>query len=294
VSAERWTITCDPGVDDAVALAVAAGRPDIVVAAVVAGAGNVDAPTAWRNAAGIAALAGLDALVGEGSPTTVDGTVIRREGSSHGPDGLAGLAGRLPPGPVEGRRGWPARTEHVLALGPLTDLALALRSGRRVERVVWLGGTALATRPVGAGGATGTPEPEFNASVDPRAVDEVLAAVPDVAIVPVDVSRRVTLDAGQVARWRPGSPIAVLCAELADRRRAAGGGTLHDPVAVVAAAEPDLFRWERHGIRCSSGGTHPPGVLVADERPAGEASVAVGVDAAAVAERIVAAVLACP
>jgi inosine-uridine nucleoside N-ribohydrolase len=294
VSADRWIITCDPGVDDAVALAVAAGRPDIVVTAVVAGAGNVDAPRAWRNAAGIAALAGLDAPVAEGSPTTVDGMVIRREGSSHGPDGLVGLAGRLPPPPGEGHPGWPVGTEHVVALGPLTDLALALRSGRRVERVVWLGGTAPARRSAGVGGGTATPEPEFNASVDPQAVDEVLAAVPEVVIVPVDVSRRVTLDAGQVARWRSGSPIALLCAELAERRRAAGGGTLHDPVAVVAAAEPDLFGWERHGVRCSSGGPHAPGVLVADEHPSGEASVAVDIDATAVADRIVTAVLACP
>ncbi|HET9612441.1 MAG TPA: nucleoside hydrolase, partial [Acidimicrobiales bacterium] len=90
-----WVVTCDPGVDDAVALAVAAGRDDCDVRAIVASAGNVDAPTAWRNARGLADLLGLDVPVAMGSAATVGGRAISRAGHAHGADGLAGLAHRL-------------------------------------------------------------------------------------------------------------------------------------------------------------------------------------------------------
>ena len=67
-----------------------------------------------------------------------------------------------------------------------------------------------------------------------------------------------------------------------------------DPVAVVAALEPDLFAWQHLPLRCSGGDTHPRGTLVPDPHRGGPAHVAVAVDADAVRRRIVDAVLALP
>jgi inosine-uridine nucleoside N-ribohydrolase len=314
VSAGR-VLTCDPGVDDAVALAVAAGRPDARLAAVVAGAGNVDALTAWRNAAGTAVLVGLDVPVGLGSPVAFDGSAIHREGSVHGPDGLVGLGRRLPPADARTREpGRPLVRGDVVATGPLTDVAIALRSGRPVASVVWLGGRLadladeppgrladLADEPPGrlADLADEPPvmppggrhaDPEFNASADPEAVDAVAAGPAPLSIVPLDVSRRVVLGPDAIARWAAGPIPARFCADLVTARYGPAGGALPDPVAVVAALEPHLFRWEARPVRCSTGGPWPPGTLRID--PAGPAvRLAVAVDAAGVGECIVDAVM---
>jgi len=282
-----WAVTCDPGIDDAVALAVAAGEPGLTLAAVVAGAGNVPAGTAWRNAVGMAALLGLDVPVGLGGETALDGTPIRRGPSSHGADGLGGLAHRLPVHRGAPPEGAPLVRGSVVATGPLTEVARALRSGQPVDRVVWMGGSVACALGVDAVGA------EFNAGADPRAVDEVLAAAVPVRVIPIEVTMQVPFGDDDLALWRTGSPVAGLCADLVVRRR--GGGPrpvlLHDPIAVVAAVEPDLFRWEDHALRCLSDGS----LVAASEGGAGgRARVAVAVNAAAVRARILSTVSGVP
>ena len=119
----------------------------------------------------------------------------------------------------------------------------------------------------------------------------MLAAVPDVRIVPVDVSGLVVLTAGHRARWAAGPPLARFCAELVAARHGPRGGPLHDPVAVVAAVAPDLFGWEPVRLRCATDRAVPPGTLVVDGRSPKPTQLAVAVDAAAVADAIVTAVL---
>jgi inosine-uridine nucleoside N-ribohydrolase len=275
-----WAVTCDPGIDDAVALAVAAGRPGLALAAVVASAGNVPAGTAWRNAVGMAALLGLDVPVGLGGETALDGTPITRGPSSHGADGLGGLAHRLPFHRGAPPEGAPLVRGDVLATGPLTEVARALRVGQPVDRVVWMGGSVAWARGVDAVGA------EFNAGADPRAVDEVLAGTVPVRVIPVEVTMQVPFGDEDLAPWQAGSPVARLCADLVARRRGGGPGPvlLHDPVAVVAALDPDLFRWEEHALRCL-----PDGSLIAAGDDA-RAQVAVALDVDAVRGMIVSAV----
>lgn len=288
-----WVVTCDPGTDDAIALAVAAGHPGCRVMAVVAGAGNVDAPTAWRNATGMARLLRLDVPVGHGDPRTLDGMAIERAGDAHGRDGLSGLAHLLPDRPSapdmpDAPDGRALVQGAVIALGPLSDVARARRAGRPVGPLVWMGGT-LADGTVGDG-----PTGEFNAGIDPAATDEVLDTVEDMAVVPIDVSRLVTFGAADIDRWSTAAgPGARLCAALARARLHGGTAALHDPVAVVAALDPDLFAWERRRLRGATGGSRPPGTLVPAPERTGRATarVAVALDIPAVRERVITAVL---
>lgn len=282
-----WTVTCDPGIDDAVALALVAGRSDLAVDAVVAGAGNAPLPAAHRNAAGMAALVGLAVPVGRGSSRSLSGAPLARRPSPHGSDGLGGLADRLPGG---ARRQTPARVgawQHVLATGPLTDVARARRRGHLVRGVVWMGGSV-----TGLGSSIDPLGGEFNAGADPQAADEVLGSGAAVRVVPVEVTAQVVLGAEHVAPWRSGPPGARLCAELVDRhRRGRWPVPLHDPVAVVAAVEPDLFRWRHGPLRCRPGGTlSDPG----PDRGRPPASVAVGIDVPAVRRLVVDGVLGAP
>ena len=272
-------VTCDPGIDDAVALVCAAGLPGFGPAAVVAAAGNVPAGTGWRNAVGIAGLLGLASPVGLGGEEALDGTPISRGPSSHGADGLGGLAFRLPAHRGAPPDGGPLVRGDVVSTGPLTEVARALRAGNPVGRVVWMGGSVdLVDGAAAIGG-------EFNAAADPLAVQEVLASRVALAVVPVEVTMQVTFGHEDLAPWRAGPPVARLCADLVDRRIAGGTGPgptpLHDPVAVVAAADPDLFRWEDHRLGCRPGGALVLGPV------GGVARIAVAVDASAVRDRIV-------
>jgi inosine-uridine nucleoside N-ribohydrolase len=278
-----WAVTCDPGIDDAVALAVAAGEPGLSLAAVVAGAGNVPAGTAWRNAVGMAALLGLEVPVGLGGETALDGTPITRGPSSHGADGLGGLAHRLPVHRGAPPDGAPLVRGSVLATGPLTEVARALRSGQPVDRLVWMGGSVACARGVDAVGA------EFNARADPRAFDEVLEASVPMRVIPIEVTMQVPFGDDDLTLWRAGSPVAALCADLVVRRRGGGPGPvlLHDPIAVVAAVESDLLDWEDHAVRCLRDGTL---AAAGGDRARPSVTVAVAIDAAAVRERIVSAV----
>ena len=122
----------------------------------------------------------------------------------------------------------------------------------------------------------------------------MLAAGLDLSIVPIEVTGQVTLGGAALDRWDAGSATARLCAALARARRRAGSPVLHDPVAVVAALEPDLFTWQHLPLRCSGGEAHPQGTLVPDPDRGGPAHVAIAVDADAVRRRIVDAVLAAP
>ena len=291
-----WVLTCDPGVDDAIALAVLAGCGDDVLRTVVAGAGNVDGPTAWRNTVGLAALFGLDVPVHVGSTTTCDGAPIHRPGDVHGTDGLAGLARLLPARPEASTMpavppgGAQSLQGQVVAIGPLTDVALAVRSGHALDRLVWMGGALL---PGAADAPDARPAPdavEFNAAADPAAVGDVLASDEiDIEVVPLDITRQVRLSSGDLARWTGGPPAIRLCAALAGSRLADGIVTLHDAVAVVAALEPDLFRWKSLHLRCPPAHDRPRGALVVDGSPgrSPNARVAVAVDAPAVVDVIV-------
>jgi inosine-uridine nucleoside N-ribohydrolase len=276
-----WAITCDPGIDDAVALAVAAGEPEFAVAAIVAASGNVPAGTAWRNAVGMAALLGLRVPVGIGAESSLDGTPITRGPTSHGADGLGGLALRLPLHQGAPADGAPLVRGDVVATGPLTEVARALRSGQGLTHAVWIGGSVACAREVDPIGS------EFNAAADRRAVDEVLGSGVPVRVIPIEVTVQVPFDDDHIAQWRTGPPIARLCADLVERRRGGNAGRvlLHDPVAVIAAVAPDLFAWEEHALRCL-----PDGSLVAAPHGTARVSVAVAVDPARVRDRIVTAV----
>jgi inosine-uridine nucleoside N-ribohydrolase len=278
-----WVLTCDPGIDDAIALAVAAGRQDCELRAVIAGAGNGTVAATWRNAVGLVARLGLDVPVGRGSDRALDGSPITRGTTSHGTDGLAGLSAALPGPPAGAPPDGVALIEgNVVATGPLTDVAQAVRAGQQVGRVVWMGGSL-------------TPGiPEFNAGIDPAAVNVLLDGA-HLAVVPLDATRQVVFDGDAVDAWDAGTPVARLCARLARQRFGTSGrGLLHDPVALVAALEPGLFEWSDVRLRCTARGDGAAGTFTSasvspERRP--NARLATGVDAAAVREAVVEAVL---
>ena len=250
-------IDTDPGIDDALALLLAWGSPELAVEAITTVAGNVPLATATRNLDRLLALRRPSRAprVGVGAAAPLARPLLTAE-RYHGVDGLGDLTD-WPPSPdvparprgadlileTAGRHG---AALTVVALGPLTNLALALEADRTrtsaVGRVVVMGGAVDVPGNV-------TPGAEFNMHVDPEAAARVFEAGLVLDLVPLDATRQARLTRPQLAdtlRRAPG-PLADRIAAFTARAFAvdeARGIALHDPLAVGVAIDPTLVEWE--------------------------------------------------
>jgi pyrimidine-specific ribonucleoside hydrolase len=243
-------VDCDPGVDDALALALAAASPELELRAVTTVRGNVPLPLTTRNA-----LAVLRVLDRDDVPVAAGAAdAYLRPSPPHPPLHGANGLGDVEVEPADRRacrehavelmatalRGSAPRTVTIAAIGPLTNLALLFglypELASRVRRVVAMGGA------VGPGNVT--PVAEFNVWADPEAAHRVLS-IPDleVQLVPLDVTNRATLDARAVDRLGAHSPRGRV---LADFIRGYGdlgpdGWRLHDALVIAALVDPSLI-----------------------------------------------------
>jgi purine nucleosidase len=173
-------VDVDTGVDDAMALMYLFASSDADVVGIASTAGNVPAQQVCTNNLGLLELCGLDVPVSKGSDQPIKAP-LRTAEDTHGPEGM-GYA-QLPATdreltPHDAADAW-IRAAHAhpgelvaIAVGPLTNLALALRKEpalpKLLRRLVIMGG-AFDYR-----GNT-TPVAEWNISVDPEAAAEVFA-----------------------------------------------------------------------------------------------------------------------
>jgi inosine-uridine nucleoside N-ribohydrolase len=271
-------IDTDTGIDDAVALALAARLEALRVVGIATVHGNVETDRALRNAREVARRAGLRApiVAGAYAPLTRPARPARE---THGPEGLGYVHLAEPP------HREPDRSLGLLAnaafhhapltlccLGPLTNLARALERepvlASSLGPVFVMGGT------IGVRG-TQTRWSEFNWWSDPEAAARVLAAGLDIHLVPLDVTRRIAV---------PGEAIDLLRAlgEVDDGARFWGdalrfyadfhrshevfdGCVINDALAVALVADPSLAGWTtmRLGVSCSS--DERRGAIVRDE-----------------------------
>jgi len=252
----RIHIDTDPGLDDALALALALALPGIRVCGVTTVAGNAPLEAVTRNAAGLLALAGADVPLGRGAAgplalDPIDATHV------HGADGLGGIPLSDPAPRVERAateilaQSRAAGADTLVALGPLTNPGALARAGSQLLEgleLVWMGGA------LGPGNVT--PLAEFNACADPAAVASVLESGLPLRVVPLDVTRHVALRPDEVPRGALGSgPLGRFLegalhtlARSEQALRGVRAATLHDPCAVAAVARPELFRWEERRI----------------------------------------------
>ena len=286
-------IDTDPGIDDAVALALAARLPSLQVVGITTCHGNTDVWRATRNAREIARRVGLDAPI-----TTGAAAPLRRPAhparETHGEEGLGYWV------PEEGPCGEPDRAAEIIAeaalanddltvicLGPLTNLARALAAfgdvAAELGRVLIMGGT------IGVRG-TQTHWSEFNWWGDPEAVEVVLSAGLDIRLVPLDVTRRIVV---------PGEAVRALrdAGRSDDNARFWGdalgfymdfhrgyegldGCVVNDPLAVALAADPSLATWREMRIGVSVSDDDRRGAIIVDAAAGAQARIATTVQAA--------------
>ena len=203
----RLILDTDGGVDDAQALLllIGAGRPPDVITTVF---GNVDLDTATDNVLAVLAVAGADIPVHKGAALPLAQELIDAR-HVHGEDGLGGAprppaiaeiagsdaVGFLIEELVTAAEGG-SRTD-LLCIGPLTNLAMALRLRPRVAagigQLTIMGGTV-------HGRGNVTPAAEFNVFADPEAAAIVFRADIDTVVVPWEPCLTHCLEGAEVDR----------------------------------------------------------------------------------------------
>ncbi|QFG03723.1 nucleoside hydrolase [Tepidiforma bonchosmolovskayae] len=270
-------IDCDPGHDDAVAILLAARHFDLLGVTTVGG----NAPV-WRvteNALRVLELIGRPEVpVARGAAGPILGSLPRAGERVHGATGLDGA--ELPRGSnrvitkgaveflVETVMGNPGTV--VIATGPLTNLALAMRVEPRLAK-------SIARLSIMGGSATWgnvTAAAEFNAWADPEAAHIVFSSGARITMCGLDLTRQAAVGPETIARFRAvGTHTAEVVADLLEHYRAAAErvyGTpavpLHDPCAVAALAAPELFEVTPAHVAVELRGEETRGMTVVDRR----------------------------
>lgn len=297
--AQKIILDCDPGIDDALAIAFAAGHPAVELCGITTVAGNVGLDRTTSNAQRVCEFIGAAGMpVTPGSPAPLLRPPIDAR-KIHGESGLGGVRLPDPAAAPSGGHAIDYLIETIgaapgeitlIATGPLTNIALAVhrepRLATQVKDFVIMGGSA--------GRGNVTPAAEFNILFDPEAAAIVFRAGWTVTMVGLDVTLQAR--ATQEVRDRM-QPLGLLAGELllpglekytadADplpgRRRAgraqdgqtgapAGPAAprspaVHDVCAVARVADPGLLGCHPARVDVETAGRWTSGMTVTDFR----------------------------
>src|SRR5690554_3249539 len=174
MTVKKLLLDCDPGLDDALALALAHGDPDLDLVAVTTVGGNVSLENTTRNALQLREYLGFPQVpvaAGAGQPLVQQ---PRNAVDVHGAEGLGNVtlpAATLPASAthavdliIETLRADPGSI-HLVATGPLTNIALAVQ--REPAIVEWAASFVIMGGSYTRGNTT--PAAEFNIYADPDA-----------------------------------------------------------------------------------------------------------------------------
>jgi purine nucleosidase len=266
-------LDCDPGIDDALAIAFAHGHPGLNLIGITTVAGNVSLAKTTRNALAVSEFIGAPS-----TPVTAGcaAPLVRPALDARTVHGETGLGGAKLPAPqrearsghaidyiIDTTRAAPGEITLV-ATGPLTNIAMAVRKEPRltgwVKDFVIMGGSS--------GRGNTTPAAEFNIWADPEAAAAVFGAGWTVTMLGLDVTLKTGATAATLARMGElGSLGTELLLPALNQYRAAsepGGPPVHDVCAVVYVAEPTLFGLRPGRVEVETAGRLTAGMTVTD------------------------------
>ena len=278
--ASKIILDCDPGHDDAIALMLAHGSPQIELLAVTTVMGNQTIDKVTRNALSVARVAGIvDVPFARGA----DRPLVRKVETAADIHGESGLDGPVLPEPtieldprhavdliIDTVMAHDAGTVTLVPTGALTNIALAVRKepriAARVREVVLMGG----------GFHTGnwSATSEFNIVIDPEAAHIVFNETWPLTMVGLDVTHE-ALATPEVAAsiaavgTAPARFVSELLEFFAHSYKDAQGfdfPPVHDPCAVAFVIDPSVMEVQRVPLDVELSGTLTLGMTVADFR----------------------------
>ncbi|WP_426024300.1 nucleoside hydrolase [Brevundimonas sp. PWP3-1b1] len=256
MSIQSLIIDCDPGVDDAVALFLAFAAPELNLLAVTTVGGNVPGALTQRNARIVRQIAGREDVPVHGGAERPLKRPPAGAGAFHGPEGLGDLepfqpSGIVGDGPaanaiVDLVMSRPQGSVAVAVMGPMTNLALAMRRERRLAD--WLGPVVIMGGARSEGGNI-TPSAEFNIWADPDAAAVVFGSGCEVVALGLDATHQVRATEDRIAAVEAiDSEAARTTASMLRfsqrvEREVVGwdSAPLHDPCTIAWLLRPDLF-----------------------------------------------------
>ena len=289
----RILIDTDPGVDDALAILFAMLSPELHIEALTTVCGNIAVAQATQNLLTILGVLDLDEFPriaqGEARPLVkplvtaahvhgADGLgdvnqLRNTDGSPKYPQAAASIS--LTPGVdliLDTAAAYPDEL-IVVALGPLTNIAKAIRKDRakmqRLQKIVIMGGAFEVYGNV-------TTTAEFNIFVDPHAVQEVLQLNVPIYIAPLDATHQVILTGERLHAETESRPERIsqflkdatrVCMEFYRQNVGFWGFHIHDALPIGMLTYPSYFQTTRAYVQVETEGALTNGMTVADLRP---------------------------
>ncbi len=279
MTARKIIIDTDPGQDDAVAIMLALGSPELELLGITCVAGNVPLSLTQRNARIICELAGRsDMPVFAGATRPMVRPLVTAE-HVHGKTGLNG--------PELWDPTMPLRKEHAVdfivktlrmnrdgavtlcVLGPLTNIALALIKApdiaEHIHEIVLMGGGCFE-------GGNVTPAAEFNIYVDPHAAKVVFQSGIPLVVMPLDLTHKALTTRSRVDRFKAlGNKAGVFTAEMLGfferfdmEKYGSEGAPLHDPNVIAYLLKPEIYKGRAVNIEIETESALTMGMTVVD------------------------------
>jgi purine nucleosidase len=277
--AQKIIIDTDPGQDDALAILLALASRELDVLGITAVAGNVPLNLTQRNARTICELGGRpETRVFAGAIRPLVRAWVGAE-AVHGKTGLDGPDLPEPTMPLQKQHAVdfivdtlmsePSGTITLCALGPLTNVALALIRepdiAGRIKQIVLMGGGFFE-------GGNVTPTAEFNIYVDPHAADVVFNSGIPIVVMPLDVTHKALTTSKRIAMFRGlGTRVGTAVAEMIEfferfdeEKYGSDGGPLHDPCVIAYLLQPQLFEGRLCNVTVETASELTMGMTVID------------------------------
>lgn len=271
----KLILDCDPGLDDALALLLAHADPSLELVAVTTVGGNVGLDRTTANALRLREYLGFESVPVAAGADKPLARPAENAAHVHGESGLGNVelpASTLPVSEqpaveliIDLLSASPGQI-HLVATGPLTNIATALRVEPRIAQ--WAASFVIMGGSYSRGNAT--PAAEFNIYADPEAAAEVFAAGWQVVMVGLDLTQQAIATEEIVQRMsrlgRLGEELVVpLSTFWSDPTDASWSGqAVHDVCAVAYIAHPELFRSGRARVDVETKGEFTAGMTVVD------------------------------
>ena len=275
---KRILIDTDPGIDDSLAILLALASPEVQLEGLTVVHGNSSTEQGTLNTLSVLELAGATHIpVARGCELPlVQPSLLAPE--THGKTGLGYASLSAPRGRPIDQDGCDFLIERIMsnpgeitlvAVGPLTNVALAIRKEPRIVPAVkelFIMGGALRHE-----GNT-TPLAEFNTYVDPHAAHIVYHSGMPITLTPLDVTYQCILLADDVARIKEaGSNIPPFIEaatrfymEFHDEYQSIQGCVINDPLTLALTFAPEICDYEEHYVDVDISGGVSMGKTFAD------------------------------
>lgn len=263
-------IDTDPGIDDTIAICIAMNSPELSILGLTSIFGNTKGEITAQNALRLAELSKAEIISvarGSDSPLVIPfqspGTIV------HGEDGMGNTNQPSPKGSFINLSAaeFIAKSIHdnpgevtLLTLGPLTNIALALRLNpnmvHQVKNIVIMGGVV-------ANPGNMNPVAEANIYRDPHAAEVVFSSGCPIVMVGLDVTHKTIITPSLLEEiYRVQNPVTTLIKQIVpcyqhffdQYYHMSGAFYTHDPSVIAYVINPDLFKTRYSPIFVSTEG----------------------------------------